>query len=83
MRNINLIASECEAYTQNCNPKKLYASDRLLIECANALRTIQIEIMLLQKNVEYLEHIASVELAAIARRKKLQQPLVKGRKKKS
>ncbi len=83
MRSINLLASECEAYTQNCDSKKLYASDKLLIECGNTLRTIQIEMMLLQKKIEYLEYVASVELVAIARRKKLQQPLVKGRKKKS
>lgn len=83
MRSIKLLASECEAYTKNCESDKLYASDKLLIECGNAFRTIEIEVMLLKQQIESLEQIAAVELAAIARRKKLQQPLVKARKKKS
>ncbi len=81
MRNTNTLVAECEAYIQNCD-KKLYASDKLLIECANTLRTLQVENMLLQKNIEYLESIAAIELAALARRKKVQEPLFTPRKKK-
>lgn len=77
MRNIKLLSSECDAYTKNCDLRKLYASDKLLMECSKAFKTTIIQILLLEKELEYLREVAQIELAARVRRKKCQQPIYK------
>lgn len=76
-KNPQLTAATCDAYIQNCDSKKMYASDILLKECSEVIKTMMIEIMILKQNIEYLEDVASVELAALSRRKKCQQPIYK------